>query len=191
MENEESKTTSFSDPEMIRALAHPARVAILDHLADTDEATATECAKVAGLSPSAMSYHLRTLAKVGLIEDAAGRGDGRERVWRRKVRNFSVAVDYDAPPSLKLTGRAVVEAFQARSDAMLSRWMDRSSDEPREWYDRMQFSQTTVVVTPEELDRLKDELAKVLEPYTKQNRDGREPEGSRSVAVHSRIFPEV
>lgn len=191
METEEPKPPSFSDPEMIRALAHPARVAILDYLEDAGEATATECAKVAGLSPSAMSYHLRTLAKVGLIEEADGRGDGRERVWRRKLHTFSVGVEYDAPPSLKLTGRAVVEAFQASSDAKLQRWLDASVNEPREWYGQPQFNQATVVVTPEELTEIKEKLAQVLEPYSKQKRKGREPEGSRRVAIHSRIFPEV
>ncbi|WP_232075867.1 ArsR/SmtB family transcription factor [Phytohabitans suffuscus] len=37
---------------------------------------------MAGLSPSATSYHLRALARYGLVEQAPSRGDGRERVWR-------------------------------------------------------------------------------------------------------------
>ena len=52
----------ISDPQIMRALAHPARLAVLDQLADGGTATATECARTAGLSPSAMSYHLRALA---------------------------------------------------------------------------------------------------------------------------------
>ncbi|WP_415645783.1 helix-turn-helix domain-containing protein, partial [Stackebrandtia soli] len=68
--------TELSDPELLRALAHPARMAILDHLGEVDDLTATEGAELIGLSPSAMSYHLRTLAKVGLLEEAPGRGDG-------------------------------------------------------------------------------------------------------------------
>ena len=49
----------ISDPRALRALAHPARLAILQHLVLDGPATATECAEVAGLSPSACSYHLR------------------------------------------------------------------------------------------------------------------------------------
>src|SRR5260221_7713240 len=70
------------DPEVMRALAHPARLAIMEYLGGGNVATATECAQVCGLSPSATSYHLRELAKAGLIEEAPSRGDGRERVWR-------------------------------------------------------------------------------------------------------------
>jgi DNA-binding transcriptional ArsR family regulator len=181
----------FSDPEIIRALAHPARTAVLDYLGTAQEATATECAKVAGLSPSAMSYHLRTLAKVGLVEEAEGRGDGRERVWRARVQNFSVGVEYDAPESLKLTGRAMVEAFQAGSDAKMSRWLDAANDEPKEWYDTMMFSQTTILVTAEEASELNEKLMKLVEPLVVRRRSGSEPEGARRVALHLRLFPEV
>ncbi len=42
---------------------------------------ATECAQVAGLSPSACSYHLRTLARYGFVEeDRASRGRARAPV---------------------------------------------------------------------------------------------------------------
>src|SRR5580704_15082466 len=59
----------LTDPKMMRALAHPARIAIWTHIALRGSVTATECAEVAGLSPSACSYHLRTLAKYGFIEE--------------------------------------------------------------------------------------------------------------------------
>lgn len=53
----------LDNPRMMRALAHPARIAILQHLGLDGPATATECAAVVGLSPSACSYHLRALAR--------------------------------------------------------------------------------------------------------------------------------
>ena len=59
----------LTDPKMMRALAHPARIAIWTHIGLRGSVTATECAEVAGLSPSACSYHLRTLARYGFIEE--------------------------------------------------------------------------------------------------------------------------
>jgi hypothetical protein len=50
-----SKPAVVTDPRKIRALAHPARIAILRRLAFEGPATATECASVTGLSPSACS----------------------------------------------------------------------------------------------------------------------------------------
>ena len=67
----------LTDPGAVRALAHPGRYAILERLQLQGPATATECAQVAGLTPSACSYHLRLLARHGFVEEAdnAG-GDG-------------------------------------------------------------------------------------------------------------------
>ncbi len=45
--------------------ANPARMTILEHLGANGPATATECAELVGLSPSATSYHLRALARAG------------------------------------------------------------------------------------------------------------------------------
>lgn len=76
----------LTDPRMMRALAHPARIAIWQFLGLEGPATATECAEVAGLSPSACSYHLRTLARYGFVEeDLASAADGRQRPWRATV----------------------------------------------------------------------------------------------------------
>ena len=68
----------LDDPRALRALAHPARLAILDHLGAEETATATECGAAVGVSASAASYHLRALARFGLVEEAEG-GRGRER----------------------------------------------------------------------------------------------------------------
>src|SRR5215475_11376348 len=69
-------TRHLQDPRDIRALAHPARLAIIDALASGDELTATECATLTGLSPSATAYHLKFLERYGLAEPAPARGDG-------------------------------------------------------------------------------------------------------------------
>src|SRR3954467_2895209 len=74
---------SLHNPRALRALAHPARLDILERLNSDGPATATECAEVVGLSPSACSYHLRALARWGLVE-AADSTDRRER--RRRPR---------------------------------------------------------------------------------------------------------
>ena len=63
-------TLHLHDPRDIRALAHPARMAIIDALASGDELTATECAALTGLSPSATAYHLKLLERYHLAEPA-------------------------------------------------------------------------------------------------------------------------
>ena len=67
---------------MIRALAHPVRIALLEALVREGPLTATEAAELLADSPGNMSWHLQTLAKYGFVEEADG-GVGRRRPWRR------------------------------------------------------------------------------------------------------------
>jgi DNA-binding transcriptional ArsR family regulator len=57
--------------------------------------TATEAADLVGLTPSAVSHHLRALEKYGIAEraDVAEGADGRTRPWRSRYRelNFDAA----------------------------------------------------------------------------------------------------
>src|ERR1700721_4649308 len=80
--SEDAPPYRFEDPRSIRALAHPARLAIIDALATGNELTATQCAELTGLSPSATAYHLKFLERYGVAEPAPPRPDRRERPWR-------------------------------------------------------------------------------------------------------------
>src|SRR3954452_2560626 len=74
---------ALRDPRELRALAHSARLEILERLNTVGPSTATECDEVAWLSPSACSYHLGVLDRGGLVEAADG-PDRRERRWRSR-----------------------------------------------------------------------------------------------------------
>ena len=68
------KKVEITDPKAIRALAHAARLEVISELYSTQlSRTATELAAQTGLTPSAMSYHLRALQKWGIVAPAAHR----------------------------------------------------------------------------------------------------------------------
>lgn len=177
----------------MRVLSHPARLDLIDHLNVVEDATATECAEVVGLSPSALSYHLRALAKVGLVEQAPGRGDGRERVWRAKVRKYSIGADYDAPESAKLAQRTMVDLIRRRSDQKFARWLDHAHEQPREWYEASTTSEWALLMTAEELADLNARLSDLVRPYRLRERRAAAdaPDDARRVAFQLRHFPEV
>src|SRR5579859_969739 len=107
----------LTDPKMMRALAHPARWDIWAHLVLHGSGTATECAEVAGLSPSACSYHLRTLQRYGFIEeDRASAANGRERPWRARLLAFTVEGGPDSSASGRVASRLLVENMRASSE---------------------------------------------------------------------------
>lgn len=163
----------LSDPEQLRALAHPARLAVWDFLGTCqlegrDGATATECAEAAGMTPSAMSYHLRTLAKAGFIEEAPGRGDARERVWRIGIHSFSFGADADSPESVKLAQSAASQALTASFNDHYLRWEAAKFDADPQVRDASLFTQSRLRLTPEEADAIRQGIHALLEPHQRR-----------------------
>jgi hypothetical protein len=69
---------------------HPVRVALLDLLTRAGSVTSTEAARELGYSSGLCSFHLRQLARQGLIEDAPTDG-GRARPWQLRWGTIGVA----------------------------------------------------------------------------------------------------
>jgi DNA-binding transcriptional ArsR family regulator len=179
----------IKDAAVLRALAHPARMAIITHLGQGGSVTATECAELVNLSPSATSYHLRALAKAGLVEEAPGRGDGRERVWRGVGgHGYMVRLEQDADPEAKQAEREVIEAFLTYEDTRSRNYLARAEREPHDWFDASFFNGAELVMTADELRRLGEDFQKMLNPYRRRNRPD-PPPGTRTVAVQLRGFP--
>jgi DNA-binding transcriptional ArsR family regulator len=184
-ENDET-ALRLSDPRDIRALAHPARMAIIDALASGDELTATECAALTGLSPSATAYHLKFLERHELAEPAPARSDGRERPWRATRRT---RVDLDSsPPAGAAATAAVALAYIDRSRALGEEFMASAHEEPAEWRDAAALANADLWLTIEETREVTAALDAVLEPYRDRALADR-PDGSRRVRVMTLVVP--
>lgn len=154
----------LTDPRTMRALAHPARVAIWIHLGLGGPATATECAEVAGLSPSACSYHLRALARYGFVEeDKENAADGRQRPWRARLLAFTVEADPDKPPATLVVERLLQEAVHSATEEIRARYQDRWSEYPFEWQSAAGEVLVVAHVTPEELEELRGRVRQLFD----------------------------
>lgn len=183
------KRAKISDPVVMRALAHPARLTILEELAIGRAGTATEFAAVCGLTPSATSYHLRALARAGLVQEAPGRGDGRERVWQLVATGgYEVGSGPGSDADTMKAEQELVLVWLARSEARTRSWVARWPDESREWYEAASLNETMIVATVEELAELNRKVAALLQPYARSNRAEPPPE-SRMLAVGYRTVP--
>ncbi len=172
----------------MRALAHPARMAIWQHLGLDGPATATECAAIAGLSPSACSYHLRTLARYGVIEeDPAHSADGRERPWRVKIVAFNVPSGAGTP-ALRDAARLLSESALASAEELRESYRDRESEYPADWQEAFGTNYDVLHVTPEELNTLRRRLIELFGEYRRLSRDERPP-GARRVAINVDLVP--
>jgi DNA-binding transcriptional ArsR family regulator len=176
------------DAAVMRALAHPARIKIVDHLFAGNVGTATELAEVCGLSPSATSYHLRALAKANLIEEAPSRGDGRERVWMTSAKGLSIVAGPEATPAERAAEAELAGMYMDRDEARLRAWFARRESETQQWYDASAISSMRVKVTLEELEELNRQVDQLFRAY-QQNRRTDAPEDARLVYVLYRAFP--
>lgn len=152
------------DPKVMRALAHPLRMALLEAIdnAETRTLTATEASELLGESPANCAFHLRTLAKYGFLREAGG-GKGRERPWT--LVNRTVRITADQPdPQAALAADELGRVF-------LERWIDRArraygaSNEVPGWEKASGWTNTHIFLTPDETTRLRDEISQILDRY--------------------------
>ncbi|MFF1815868.1 ArsR/SmtB family transcription factor [Kribbella sp. NPDC058245] len=171
----------LTDPRAIRALAHPARQLVIDELYSGRVMTATECAELAGLTPSAMSYHLRALERWGIVERAEST-DGRERPWRAPAQGLIVSAQ--STTSGRLAGQAMM---RVAVDRMLELFADLPADDP--WDDSSAMSRSRLWLTHEETERLIAELQELTDRYRKGRTQDDHPDNTRSVHTMFTVVP--
>jgi DNA-binding transcriptional ArsR family regulator len=159
----------ITDGAVLAALAHPRRVAQLYQLKALGSRTASQCAQALGETPANCSYHLRQLAKVGLVtRDEAG--NGRERPWRSVYTGLDLhpAVD-DPDPDVVTAARATRAALanaEIEEHARLARqYLRLEQRAPREWRDAGQMASYSLRLTADELAGLARALDAAIRPY--------------------------
>jgi DNA-binding transcriptional ArsR family regulator len=172
----------------MRALAHPARLAILEHLHANGSGNATECAREVGGTPQAASYHLRALAKWGLIRKTES-DDGRQTRWELAARSIKFSSVGDSG-TVHAAARALAERVRERDDRLVDAYLAVEQDEPREWLDAATFSTGSIHVTAAELQALVERVHGITKEYERPNEADR-PEGARRVHLVFRAFPRV
>lgn len=179
----------LTDPRMMRGLAHPARIAILEHLVLDGPMTATQCADLVGLSPSACSYHLRALARYGFAEeDPQSAADGRHRPWRAKFLALSFGEGSGEPAAVRAAGRLLRRSVAAHHERARQRYYERQEAYPDAWQSASGTTYDYVHVTPAELEALRSEVARLVGRYRRLDPAER-PEGAGRVDASLEFLP--
>lgn len=179
----------ITDPQALRALAHPVRIAILDRLQRHGPATATQLAEHVDASPSVVSWHLRHLAGFGLVKDWDGATSRRERWWQAAHRGIRVELPETAEG--QAAARQLQDAFFAQYASLPEQWL--ATDEPRlthEWQRMSGLANTRIVVTEDELRGLLDGIEALMTPYVRR-KVKRPPKGARGVRLLRYVLPEA
>jgi len=180
--------TWLKDPRALRAYAHPVRMKLVGLLRTEGPLTATRAAELLGESSGTCSFHLRQLAKYGLVEEAGG-GTGREKPWRASAPLTSWRDTGDDPEMVAaagLLGAVQVEQYFEQA----AQWLDHSSEETPEWRDASLLGDRFLYLTPGELKDLGHRVMHLVDEYFERTEHPElRPEGARQVNYIQLAFP--
>ncbi|MEY9946174.1 ArsR/SmtB family transcription factor [Kitasatospora sp. GAS1066B] len=179
----------ITDPQAMRALAHPVRLAILERLQRHGPATATQLSPDVGATPSVTSWHLRHLAGFGLVRDAEPGPDRRQRRWEAVASGFR----YGPVPGDEggtAAARLLAQHMFLRYADLPQRWITEVEPElAPEWRELGGLSNTRVMLSIEELAAVEDAIERVLAPYVTRDPAER-PADARGVRLMRYVLPE-
>ncbi|GAA4735672.1 helix-turn-helix domain-containing protein [Isoptericola chiayiensis] len=153
------ETFLVQSPEELKAIAHPLRQKILMQLAVLEHARATDLAQAVGEPANSVSFHLRTLARAGMVVEAPELArDKRDRVWRNVAESYRI--DSSSPG-------ATAQAMRPAT-AWLSDLVARASDGGPADADgrRRTLVLNNVLLTADEAEQFGNELVELQERWT-------------------------
>lgn len=175
------------DPATIKVMAHPLRWRLVTELRLNGPQTATELAATLGTNSGATSYHLRKLADAGLVTDT-GSGTGRRRVWEAAsdVTDWTPSRLTDGDEDTAVALNWLEHDYFRHFAEKYGQWLDVRDGWPALWQDAAGASDYPVVVTPEQLTAMHEEIWGVLEKY---RRVGAGNPGARRIAAYVHTYP--
>ena len=165
-----STNRQVSDPKILRAIAHPVRNRILTELSAGGPMRAVDLAAELDLPANQISFHLRQLAKYGLVVEApeAAR-DRRDRVWRSAAED-GVRVELDEIAK-QPGGRAAAEVFRRHraewGHVVVDAVYDNAHREPGTL---RTVTESAVRLTKEEATEMAAELDALVERWAERTR---------------------
>jgi DNA-binding transcriptional ArsR family regulator len=182
----------ITDPQAMRALAHPVRLAALSYLQKNGPATATQLSVHVDASPSVTSWHLRHLESFGLVSDSPppeGGADKRQRWWKAVARGFR----FQMPESAEglEAGRLLRTEMMSQALNHAQQWI--AETEPvlaPEWSRATGSSNTLLTVTLAEAEALENAIEDLLAPYVQRGTTGA-PDDAKPVRLIRMALPEA
>ncbi len=190
----ERRIRTISEPQDLRALAHPLRLRLLGALRLDGPATGSALARRFEVSSGLTSYHLRALAERGFVEDAPGHGGGRERWWQAAHDAHEWHLPTEGDPA-ELAGRMeAATALSIEHARVYGKWIEKvartATRLPEEWRPIVALSDRWMHLTPDEAKRLVEELEEVIDRYDDAQKDRDHPPEARRVGTILAAFPD-
>jgi DNA-binding transcriptional ArsR family regulator len=179
----------------LRALAHPLRIRILDLLPSRGPLTASKLGEIVGESSGSTSYHLRQLAKHGLVREVEGKGTARERWWERTPGGFSISTVGRDSPATRQTAEAVnIEFLRLRHERVMAFiHAGQGADEKflEAWDGTTTFFSSNKWATPEQMRAIVEAWRRFATEHIEPLGAQEGAPGTVPVEIHFDVFPTI
>jgi DNA-binding transcriptional ArsR family regulator len=177
------------DLAAIKGLSHPLRVRLFDALSSLGPMTASGLAELLGESSGATSYHLRRLAKHGLVREVEGKGTARERWWERTPEPVSISDRgaNDTPAGRQLVEEVSRQQFELQAQNVRDFLRYGHERLPEQWMAASDFTISNQFLPPEVVEELGRRFRELLYELTDPYRGTRLP-GTRPVQIQFNAF---
>ncbi|HEY3765608.1 MAG TPA: metalloregulator ArsR/SmtB family transcription factor, partial [Gaiellales bacterium] len=166
----------LTDARVMRAMAHPTRMDLMELVAREGELTATEAAERLGLTPANCSFHLRQLAKHGFVEEGEPR-TGRSRPWR--IGSFRHSWDETgADAETDAAAQTLTSVVLDRDVSRLHAWIAGRHDVDPAWRQAAFLTESLMYLTQEELRTLGEAITEQVLAYSDRIDPDRRPDGA-------------
>ncbi len=147
----------LDDPVVLRAFAHPLRLALHRLLIREGSCSAAYAARELGISQALASHHLHQLSKYGFAEQLAGR-DRRERPWRA-LSTSTTWLGADTTDEGAVAADILEQTLAEQSISNLLEWQQRRREpDQADWHDVAGLDTSLLYLTSEEADDLRARL---------------------------------
>ena len=181
------KKGNVHDPRVLRAIAHPVRNRILTELAAGGPMRAADIAEELAIPANQASFHLRQLAKYGLIVEApeAAR-DQRDRVWK-SADDGGLSIDVTALEK-EPGGKAAATVFLRSAAGYAHQLVEAAYGQDRAPETHRSTMDSAVRLTKDEATQLSTEVSELVQRWTERNR-GRGHDRT-TYAFHAMLLPQ-
>ena len=162
------------DPKLLRAIAHPLRNRILTELEASGSLRAADIARILDVPANQASFHLRQLAKYGLVEeDADAARDKRDRVWRT---TDAATMDVDLAALERAPGGKAASAVFRRNKAAWNHYVvDAAYSEDRPEGAVRSIGEFALKLTRDEARQVSEDVNALLQGWADRTR-GTDPD---------------
>ena len=179
----------LDDPGALRALAHPARLAVVDELYQGVERTSSELGELTGLSAERDELPPARARALGRSSSGATpREDGRERPWRAAGRTLSLDPETVSAAAVDVVAATTLPAPPGRVPPLGG---GRAAASRRRGATSPASSRAYLWLTEDEAAELDADLRAVLKKHTADRDAAHHPEGTRRVFCLIAIVPEA